>query len=382
MKVSRHFLASQVGVAALGLMFSATVLAVTPEGLYRDAKGFEEQGDYVRAIENYREFLTEFPKHSQVTEARYRLARSQDAIGLIDEAIANLDAVIKKGGDRFRKRADAMFTLGGLLGDVERYEDAIKIFEALLLDGAGLFHEEVLNRLAGYYAVLERYDEAATKFNILKRRKNSKFAEAAAYKLVMIWIRAGNLDLAVDAVSDLAQGWPNNPEARGLMIQIADKFREQRKYSQSIAACEQLRRDFGKTREGQAAAYVLATVYRDRDELAKAAEMFTEAARLPENRKAGIGAEALIQAADLYFGKLDDVDKAMTLYEETTTLARRDVSQRHQRILERCYFRLGEHYFLQKKVGGGPGVLRFVARVGYGDQYSSTNHEVPGRVGC
>jgi tetratricopeptide (TPR) repeat protein len=336
-------------MAAVWLLTVVAALAVTPEGLYRDAKSHEEQGDFSRAIENYRQFLTEYPKHSQVTEARYRLARSQDAIGLIDEAIANLNTVVKKGGDRFRKRADAMFMLGKLLADIERYDESIKIFESLLLEGAGLFHEEVLNRLGGYYAIKELYDEAATKLNILKRRKNSKYAEGAAYKLAMIWIRAGNLDLAVEAVSELAQGWPNNPNARGLMLQIADKFREQRKFAQSIAACEQLRRDFGKTSEGQAAAFVLATVYRDRKELDKAAGMFIEASRLTENRKAGMAAEALVQAADLYYGELNDIEKAMTLYDETTALARKDVSQRHLRILERCYFQLGEHHFRQQK---------------------------------
>jgi tetratricopeptide (TPR) repeat protein len=332
----------------LALLATAS-LAATPESLYRDAKGYEERGDYVRAIETYREFLNEFPKHSQVTEARYRLARSQDAIGLIDEAIANLTTVVKKGSDRFRKRQDAMFMLGKLLGDVERFDEAIKIFESLQGEGAGLYGDEVLNLLGGYYAVQEKYNEAAAKFNILKRRASSRYAEASAHKLVMIWIRAGNLDLAVDAVSDLVQRWPQNDQARALMLRIADKFREQRKFDQALAACDQLRKGFSKTHEGQAAAFLAARVYYDREEFDTSAEAYEAAARLPKNRTSGLAAEAMLQAADLYFAKLNQKDKAMGLYEEAATLARQEVSDRDRAILEQCYFRLGEHYYAQEK---------------------------------
>ncbi|MDA0321584.1 MAG: tetratricopeptide repeat protein [Verrucomicrobia bacterium] len=336
-------------VTALVCAIAAGAFGATPETLFREGKRHEEQGDFVRAIESYRKFLNDYAGHSQVTDVRYRLARSQDAIGLMDEAIANLETVVKKGGDRFRQRQDAMFMLGNLLGDVERYDDAIRIYEALLVEGAGLFHDEVLNRLGGYYAVQEKYDEAAAKLNILKRRKDSKFAEQAAYKLSMIWIRAGNLDLAVDAVSDLATRWPQNEQARGLMLQIADKFREQRKYEQAVAACEQLRTGFPKTREGQAAGYILGRIYLDRDELALAAQTFEAVARMPENRKLGLSADAMLQSADLYFGKLNNVDKAMELYEEASSLAREDVSARDRTILAQCYFRLGEHQFAKQE---------------------------------
>ena len=253
-----RILRATIAIASLVFFASTSPLsAVTPESLYRDGKHYEERGDFVRAIETYREFLNEYAKHSQVTDVRYRLARSQDAIGLIDEAIANLETVVNKGSDRFRKRQDAMFMLGKLLGDVERFDDAIRIFESLQGEGAGLYGDEVLNLLGGYYAVQKKYNDAAAKFNILKRRASSRFAEQAGHKLAMIWIRAGNLDLAVDAVSDLAQRWPQNEQARALMLRIADKFREQRKFDQALAACDQLSTGFAKTVEGQAAACVL-----------------------------------------------------------------------------------------------------------------------------
>ena len=337
-------------ITACLLVFAAGyAIAETPESVFRQAAQFEREGDIARSIDAFERFLKEFPKHSQGYEARFRLAKNQDRIGMIDEAIQNLERVVRVETDRFKNRREALYLLGKLLGTVEKYEQAAMFFETLLTEGAGLYEEEVLMRCGGYYAVQGKNDEAGTKFNILSRRANSKYAEPAARKLAMVWIEAGHLDLAVDAVSDLATRFPHNQEARWLMLQIADKFREQRKYDQAIAACEQLRTQFPKTSEGQGAGYVIALCQAERGERAKAAATFEQISALPENRKSGLAAEALMQAADLYYGPLSDVDKSMDLYQEAARLARADSSERQGKILERSYFRLAEHYFALKK---------------------------------
>lgn len=336
-------------IACLLVLTAGYALAETPESVFRQAAQHEREGNIARSIDEFKRFLKEFPKHSQVYEARFRLAKNQDRIGMIDEAIKNLERVVRVETDRFKNRRDALYLLGKLLGTVEKYELAARFFETLLTEGAGLYEEEVLMRCGGYYAVQGKHDEAGTKFNILARRSNSKYAEPAARKLAMVWIEAGHLDLAVDAVSDLATRFPHNQQARWLMLQIADKFREQRKYDQAIAACEQLRTQFPKTSEGQGAGYVIALCQAERGQQAKAAATFEQISTLPENRKSGLAAEALMQAADLHYGPLSDVEKSMDLYQEAARLSRADNSERQGKILERSYFRLAEHYFGLKK---------------------------------
>jgi len=332
------------------LAAGAAVAADAPEVIYRRAQKLEQEGKVSHAIKEYRLFLKNHPTHSQVLEAQYRLAKCLDSIGMIDEAVQYLQAVTKTRTKRFRNRADAMFLLGKLLGALDKHEDAAKVLERLLGEGAGLYEDEALNLCGGYYAVSKKYTDAAKYFNILKRRKNSKFAERAAYKLAMVWLEAGNLDLAVDAVSDLATRWPKNQEARGLMIRIADVFRQQRKYDQSIGICEQLKTNFPRSREGLAADYVTGLCYYDKKMFAKAEEKLISVARVPENVKSGLAAEAMMKAADIQFRDMGNQEKAMSRYEEAASIAREyAIEGRQDKILELCYFRLAEYYFAKRK---------------------------------
>ena len=331
---------------------SSAVSAQTPEVLFRQAEKLERDGAINRAVDAYTEFITKFPDHSQILEARFRLGKALDAIGKIDEAIVELETVVRESEKRrFRKAGDAMYTLGKLFGSLKEHEKAIDVFEKLLAKGADLYEDEVLNLTGGYYAVLEKYAEAAAKFNILKRRPNSKYAENAAYKLAMIWVKAEKLDLAVAAVGDLASSYPNNQHARGLMLQIADVFRRNKEYQKTIAVCLQLKNKFPRTQEGQGAGYIIALCYRDQGKSKEAAEALIEAGRLVENQKTGLATEAMYQAAAIYYNELKDVDKAIELYEETTKVARAERGQRQTQILEHCYFRLAEHYYAQSKWG-------------------------------
>ncbi|NQT93917.1 MAG: tetratricopeptide repeat protein, partial [Lentisphaerae bacterium] len=81
-------------VTACLLVFAAGyALAETPESVFRQAAQHEREGDIARSIDAFKRFLKEFPKHSQTYEARFRLAKNQDRIGMIDEAIKNLERV-------------------------------------------------------------------------------------------------------------------------------------------------------------------------------------------------------------------------------------------------------------------------------------------------
>lgn len=328
---------------------TATAEEQTPEGLFSEAQKLEQENKISRAVDRYQHFLKEYPNHSQTVDVRYRLAKGLDSIGRIDEAIEQLEKVVEPANARYRNRQEALYALGKLLGSGEQFERAVAVLDRLLAEGAGLYEDEVLNMCGGYYGALKKFNEAAAKFNVLKRRTNSKFAEEAAQKLVMIWIKAGNMELAIEAVSDLASRFPQNQMARTFMLQIADSFRQQKRYDQALALCEQLKTAFPKSFEGQAAGIVRGLVYRDRKEFDKATQALEEAARQPDVVKSGTGAEAIMTAAGIYYSDLTNTEKAMERFEEAANIAREYGGENAPRILEECYFRLAENAFAAKK---------------------------------
>ncbi len=338
---------------ALPLLFVLGIATVgraaeTPEAILKQAQQLEDESKTARAADLYRAFLKSHPEHTQVPEARYRLAKCLDALGLVDEALLQLDAVAKSADKRFRHRADALLLLGKLHGSLKSYDAATKVFEQLLSEGAGLYEEEALNLAAGYYAVLKKFDEAAAKLNLLKRRENSRFAEEAAYKLAVLWLKAENLDLAIEAVGDLGARFPTNKHARGLMLQIAELCRRQKMHARAIATCEQLVSRYPKSREAEEVGYILALCQRDRKEFDKAIATLEGVARVPGNRTSGLAAEALLQAADIYYAELNQPDKAMPRYEEAAKSARDSNNERCDQIMEQCYFQLAEYHYMKK----------------------------------
>lgn len=323
--------------------------AETPEGILRRAEQLQKEGKLSRAVEQYRAFLKAHPKHSQALDAHYRLAKCLDGLGYVDEVVQHLQTVITSPNRRYRNRPDAHYMLGKLHASLKRHGQAAGVFEKMLAEGAGLYEDEVLSLCGGYYAVQKKYDDAAAKFNLLKRRKGSRYAEQAAYKLAVLWLRAERLDLAVEAVEDLAVGFPRNKQARGLMFQVADLFRRKRQFAKAVAACEQLRARFPKSREAEAVGYVIGLCLRDSGQFAKAVAAFDSLTRSLANRENGMAAEGLLASGEVLYAELNDRAKAMKHFEEAAKLARASRGERRDQILERCYFRLAEHHYLSKK---------------------------------
>jgi tetratricopeptide (TPR) repeat protein len=334
-------------------LFANVALAQeSAEALFRGAQQLEREGKESRAIEKYQAFLAAHPDHSQRLEAHFGLAKCLDSTGRVDEAITHFKACLAEKNARFRSRRDALFALGKLHFSMSSYEPASKVLALLLKEGGGLYEDEALHMAGVAYAIQKKYDEAGATFNVLKRR-DSQYAERAAYKLAHVWLESGNLDLAVEAVSDLALRFPQNKQARGLMLRIADQFRNQRKFDQAVAICEQLRRQFKVTSEGQAATFVLALVHRDRGNLDDAVTLLAASAKMPENRSAGLSAEAMLEAAEIHFEKKLDAETAMGYFEEALSQARENLANmgegerlgRVRKVFERAAFRLGEHHF-------------------------------------
>ncbi|MFI5379747.1 MAG: tetratricopeptide repeat protein [Tepidisphaerales bacterium] len=336
-------------LAVLLLWPGASAPAATPEEMLKEAGQLEKSGKPQRAVQVYEDFLKQNADHSQVPEARYRLGKCFDAMGMVDEAVARLKEVTdapKQGN--FRNRPDAFYTLAKLYAANKKYDEAIKTFEKMLAEGAGLYEDEVLGLTGGYYAILGKYPEAAAKFNLLRRKGDAATAEQAAYKLAMLWLRAEDTGQVVAAIQDLASSFPRNDQIPDLLLRAADLFRQKKQFDKTISLCEQLRQRYPRAPEALGANYLLGLCYRDKGEFAKAAEALDALGRSKEVQTRGLAAEAMLQSAELYFKELKDSDKAMSRYEEAARLARESEGERKNEILEQCYFRLAEQQYQKK----------------------------------
>jgi len=338
-------LAACIGLHARGALPAET----TPEQTLKRAAHLADDGKLADAARLYRGFLKAHPSHSQVTDARYRLAKCLDGMGWADESIAQLQEVVRPAQRTYRQRLEAFYMLGKLQASVKQYEAATKTFERMLAEGAGLYEDEVMSLCAGYYALLKRYDESAAKLNLLLRKPDSRYAEQAAYKLVLLWLHAEKPDLAITALEQLSRRFGKNKQIPGLMVRTADLCRRQQRHREAVAVCEQIRSHWPNSLEALAGSYVTGLSHRDRKDYAKAVATFEKMARAPQHRRQGLAAEALLQAADIYHFELAELPKAMRTYEEAAALARNSDSERKDRILEQCYFRLAEHHYRRRE---------------------------------
>lgn len=346
MRRNKHWILTAL---ALSCLVAVNTWAASPEDVIKEAQQAERDNKTAQAAVAYESFLTRYADHSQVVEVHFRLAKLYDILGKIEDMEKHLQAVVASDKKQFRNRAEAFIMLAKHYAMLKKHEDAVKLLETLLGEGvAGLFEEEALNLCATYYVTLKRYDDAAAKFNLLKLRRDSAYAESAAYKIPIIWLNAGKLDLAIAAISDFANAYPNNADIPDLLLRAADAYREIKKYDTAASLCEQIQARYPKSVEAQASLVMIGLCYRDQKKFKEAVEIFDKVAKVRELQGRGIAGEALAQSAELYFNELNNPDAAMTRYEEAAKLVRDSESENKSKLLELCYFRLAEFHFTKK----------------------------------
>lgn len=336
-------------LALAGCCLAGPLQAAAPEDVFKQAQQYERDNQLPKSAEAYESFLREFADHSQAVEVHFRLAKLYDVLGRLDEMEKHLTAVTQSDRKQFRNRAECFVLLAKHDASCKRYEEAAKLLESILGEGtAGLYEEESLSLCAGYYAILKKTDDAAAKLNLLRFRHDSPYAESAAQKLAVLWLNAGRLDLAMNAISEFAQTYPNHASIPDLLLRAADACREAKKYDASISLCEQIQARYPKALEAQSARVLVGLCDRDQKRFQEAAGIFDQVAASRDVQARGIAAEALTQAAELHFTELHDADGAVPRFEEAAKLARDSESENKTKLLELCYFRLGETYFQRK----------------------------------
>lgn len=342
---------ARLRIASLALIVLLPIFAPaagTPEDLLRDADQLEKAGSLQQAADHYLEFLKKYPDHSQITEANYRLAKCYDTMGLVDESMAALKTTLDAGSKTFRNRADAAYMLGKFQASLKNHADAVATFEKLLAEGPGLYEDEALLLCGTYYTILDRYDDAAAKLNILKRKSDSPLSEQAGFRLAALWLKAGKTDRAVDAIQDFVQQYPKNRQIPELLLRAADLYRTQKKLDKTIALCEQLKSAYPASLEAVGAGYILGLSLRDNKEPRKAVDALEKTARNTDPQGRELAAEAMLGAAEITLTDMSDTAKAMERYAEAAKLARDSTGERRGSIMEQCYFHLAEYHYQRK----------------------------------
>lgn len=336
-------------LAMAAILLVPCALAETPEEALRRADRLEKEGSLTTAQEIYEGFLKTHADHVQAFDVEYRLAIVFDNKGEPDTAIARFQSVLAKSKDKpFKHRADAFMSLGKLQGSLNRHEDAIATLTAFLDEGAGLYEDEAYNLCGGYHAIAGNFDKAAAMFNILKRRNGSRFAPEAGYKLAVIWLKAGKIDLATVAVEDFARSNPSHARTPQLFLKVARDYYDNKDYRKAIAICEQVRNRFSKSPEAGKAIYLSALCAKAAGQYAAAAKSLTDLAARYAATQRDLAVEALFEAAQINHKQLKEIDAAMELYQQAASAAQDAKSERQQKVREYCYFQMAEHAFSQE----------------------------------
>ena len=329
-------------------LFAVAVPAqeLSPEDSLRSAELLEKEGSLAKAQEIYEGFLAAHPDHIQAPDTRYRLGVVFDHRGDPDRSIEMLaEALESPKADSFKHRPDAFMHLGELQASLNRHEDAVATFTKFLEEGAGLYEDEVYNLCGGYHAILGNYEKAAAMFNILSRRGGARFATEAGYKLAVVWLKAGKVDLATKAVEDFAQANPGHPRTPSLFLRIAQHYYDAGEFKKTAAVCEQLRSRFGASPEAANALYLVALCAKGEGQLGRAADSLVALAKTFATRERAMAVEALFEAAQIYRKDLKDAIKAMEIYEQAASAVAADATPREKEIQGFCYFQLAENQF-------------------------------------
>ncbi len=162
------------------LLFRPEVLpAEERSGLYLDenlqmdlADQFFKEGDYYRAITEYKRFLFFFPQSSRVEEALWKVAKSYFSGGKWDDAISACENLLKKIPASSLK-SDALLLMGRAFAEKKEYSQARIFFQKAQEISPGTpIEDDAHLQTALTYVKEEKWSEAAQEFR--KIDKNSK----------------------------------------------------------------------------------------------------------------------------------------------------------------------------------------------------------------
>jgi tetratricopeptide (TPR) repeat protein len=357
----------QFAILLAALIPLAAVAAMSPEETVSAAERAEKNGAFQQAIDLYLGFLKENPEHIQKPTIAYRLAVCYDTIGKSDPAIKYLKESLAGAADKAvgKHRQDAFMKLARLYADASQHQEAAAALEALLKEGAGLYEDEAQGLRASYLALLGRYDEAAVLFSVLRNKPTADVAKEAAYKLAIVWLKAGSLDLAKGSIEEFVQQYPGDSRVGELFLRLARIYFEKKQFKSAVDVCQQVRNELKDSPEAIEAAFVIGLTYRENGNFEKAIEAFDLAARMPQAaHNTVVASEAFFEAAQIFRKHLNKPDKAADYYHEAAIKSRDPLTARQQTILEQSLFFDAEYNFQQQKWGAAFDLYSQLRKIG------------------
>lgn len=335
-------------IAVVGLAADSS-----PEQALQQATQHEKAGAFAKALEIYASFLEANPGHVQTASARYRMALCYDNLADSERAAAELKRVIDDDPEKaFKHRTDAFMKLAKLQGELRAHQEGVETLTRLMKEGAGLYEDEAQNLCAGYQAILGKYDEAAVLFSVLRDKRGSPLATEAAYKLAIVWMKAGKTDLAKHAVEQFAAQYPTHPRTVELFVRAAKHYFEHEKYRSCVAVCNQVLSQYKNRSEAIEAAFIVALCYRQAGQHEEAIATFDRVSKMPQaHHNTIVASEALFEAAQIYREDLKDTDKAMEYYALAAAMAGDPITDRQLKILQYSLFHQAEDLFAKEKWG-------------------------------
>ena len=335
-------------LAVLLAVAPAWVAAASVEDQLQSAALLAKENKLAQAAKAYQAILAGNPEAAAALKARYQLAKVLNDLGEIDGAVAAY-AAVAEGDARFPQRREALFELAKLHAANKEHAKAVTVIERLLSEGAGLYEDDAQLLAAGWYAVQSKWDEAGAKLNLLKRKRESKLAKEAAYRMVVLWLRAGRIDDATAALGDFVRTFGDDERLPDLFIRAVTLSKERNRIDQALAIAAQLKTAYPRSPEAAAADYVAAVIQYERKDAAGAIRILDAIGRNDRPQLRPVAGEALLLSAQIHLFDLKDEAAAMDRYRAAADRVRESDAPRKVEILEQANYHLAEHHFRAKR---------------------------------
>ena len=204
------------------------------------ANGLFARGLYKLAVQEYSDFLEQYPTHADATPARYALAVSRYRLREYDKAVEQLRQVI--ADNKFEQRDEALAVLGHCELSQKHYDQAVGAFDELLTryptsKQAELAH---LNRAQVQYLAGKFADAAKGCQAYLDAFPGGTSRAEALYFLGLSQHALKQDDLAVQTLGQLTQKFPDSPHQVDALLVTGQALEALGKIEPAIEAYQQM----------------------------------------------------------------------------------------------------------------------------------------------
>jgi TolA-binding protein len=262
--------------AGAGDMYAKVLLDYPRSPLVRDSAFFLGEcelalGSLAGAEKRYRTVIEVYPDSPYTDTAKLRLAELAARGGRPADALAQVDAALKRAGAGAlsgTSRGEALRLRGDILYDQERYEEALASYtraRELLKEGGA--RQSVQYGMGLAQLGLGRKAEAAQLFDAARAGTSRDTGEKAALHLASLLSDQGKHREAARALERLFGEQPGSPRAEETLRLLASSLERAGDFSSAVSRWDLLVRDFGRSE--RAAEYLyrrgLALMAVDRD---------------------------------------------------------------------------------------------------------------------